>query len=113
MLRLRAETYAQVLPCLHYSRDAKRAYPLYRLGENLSVRVGLLTVWPPRQLTGSKLFGEDDEENDSAELDKAQASGENGKLDEGFYGLRLTSSGRDRRAQAGSQGVQGGEEKLG
>ena len=98
MLRLCAQAHPQIFPSLHHPRDAKRAYPLYRLGQDLSVRVGLLVMWLRHQLTGSKLFGEDDEENDSAELDKAQASGENGKLDEGFYGLRLTSSGRDRRA---------------
>jgi len=32
------------------------------------------------ELIDSKIFGEDDEEGDAAELDKAQASGENGTL---------------------------------
>lgn len=79
MLRLRAEADSQILPGVYYPRDAERAYTLYRLGQDVPLRVGQLVCSQRRQLKGSKLFGEDDEENDSAELDKAQASGENGQ----------------------------------
>lgn len=58
---------------MHYPLDAERAYPLHCVGQELPPWVGAGGC--PADVR--KLFGEDDEAGDEAELDAAKASGEN------------------------------------
>lgn len=72
---------------MHDSSNAIRADSLYRVGKELSfwVRNGALMhvtrayAKYPCFRKCSKLFGEDDEDSDETELEKAKADGEDGK----------------------------------
>lgn len=86
MLRLCAKAHPKDVPCVHDSLNAVVAYPLYCVGQELSVAVSTLVL--VRRLCDSngcvlssiycrQLFGID--EDSGNELDEAEQQGENGK----------------------------------
>lgn len=90
MLRLYSQACSQDFPSVYDPRHAFRADPLYRMGKELSLRVRITAqtrlTWDRAHLFPvlpfacySKLFGEDDEDSDETELEKAKADGEDGE----------------------------------
>lgn len=76
LLRLRAKVFSQDLSSLHNSLHSIFTRSLYRLGQVIPLTVReYLTRFSVAKIR-SKLFGIDDEDIESAELDKALSSGE-------------------------------------